>query len=159
MTKHLSVIKIKYNQDIKSAHHIFYKKYKPNRNEDLDKLIATPNSDTKNSSLIARTLFVNGLPPYLSVQGTKNVFSIFGQIEHVLMFEKPQTSPFSQLSQEKSYFTTDESNSSSFKVAYIVYNQAGSVDKALKKPVAEERLVSTKQSPVPVGFKSKHIFE
>lgn len=74
------------------------------------------------------------------------------------MFEKPQTSPFSQLSQEKGYFTTDESNSSSFKVAYIVYNQAGSVDKALKKPVTEERLVSTKQSPVSIGFKSKRLF-
>ena len=147
------MIKIKYNQETKSAHHVFYRRYKPNRNEDLDKLIASDSSET-NSALASRTLFVNGLPPYLNVEGTRNVFNIFGQIEHVLMFEKPQSTPFSHISKGQGYFTPDESKSNSFKVAYIVYNQAGSVDKALKKLVTEERIVSTKQNPIPVGFKS-----
>ena len=150
------VLKVKFSQESKSAHHLFYKKYKPNRNDDLDKQIST-NSFEKNNDLAARTLLVVGVPAYLNSQAVKNVFSCFGQIDHVLLYAEPNSLPFSSIKNEKkptSIFNADESKLGCFKVAYIVYTQIGSVEKSLNKPVADERIASTKQQPISVGFKS-----
>ena len=156
MAINLQVLKVKFSQESKSAHHLFYKKYKPNRNDDLDKQIST-NSFEKNSDLAARTLLVVGVPSYLNSQAVKNLFSCFGQIDHVLLYAEPNSLPFSSIKNGKkptSIFDVDESKLGCFKVAYIVYNQIGSVEKSLNKPVAEERIALTKQQPISVGFKS-----
>lgn len=147
------VIKIKYNKETQSAHHIFYKKYKPNRSDDLNNLVSSNVYET-NSDRAAKTLFVTGLPSYMNVQAVKNVFNIFGQIEEVLLFREAQTLPFSALRQSKkvSYFSNDQSGLG-FKVGYVVFGQATSVEKALNKPSDEERSVSTKQNPISIGMK------
>jgi len=152
------LIKIQFDPSIKSAHHLFYKKYKPNRNDDLDKLISAQ-AFQANTDIAQRTLFVTGLPPYMTIQAIKTVFSVFGPIENVHIHNRPQSSPLSQLKSEKksskSYFSeSNDSRIAGFKVAYIVYDQATSVAKALAKPVTEERVVSTSQQPIAVGFKS-----
>lgn len=121
----------------------------------MDKLIS--NNNESNTDLASRTIFVNGLPSYSTIQGVKNVFNIFGNIEQVLIFPHAQQSPFSGLNDKKnSYFTTDESKLEGFKVAYVIYNQVGSAEKAINKPVTDERVMSNKQQPIAVGFKSWH---
>ena len=143
------------NQESKSAHHVFYKKYKLNRNDDLDQLIS--NDNESNMDLASRTIFVNGLPSFSTSQGVKNVFNVFGNIDNVLLFQKAQQLPFIGLNDKvdpQSFFTTDDSRSEGFKVAYVIYNQIGSAEKAFNKPVNDERIMSTKQQPIAVGFKS-----
>lgn len=151
------VLKVKFDTDIKSAHHLFYKKYKPNRNDDLDKLISSQAFES-NTDLAKRTLFANGLPAYMNPQAVKSVFSIFGAIDNVQIFSKVQASPFgnarkSEKKMAKSYFSNDDSKLPGFKVAYITFCQEGSVIKALAKPVEEERVISGEKQPIAVGFK------
>ncbi len=150
------VIKIKFDQTSKSSHHLFYKKYKPNRNEDLENLTSTKIFQ-ENADIAQRTLFVDGLPSYMNIQAIKNVFNVFGPIQNIHISKTSQSNPFSQTENKtsKSYFSEGHNSElEGFKIAYIVFDQATSIVKALTKPVTEERVVSTSQQPIIVGFQS-----
>ncbi len=157
------------NEKIQSCHHIFYKQHK------LKKSIESSQDQDYNT----RTLFVTHIPLYFTEQGLRNVFSYFGKVENVLICANPTSNPFSnsaKLNENSSnkkanYFNSPshkneddddeviESNKG-FRVAYILFSQSQSIEKALKKPLVdkERSLENGKESTIKTGLKSKTTF-
>lgn len=136
------VIKVKYDQQSKASHHLFYKKHKLGK-KDL-------------SDLSSRTLFVSNIPPYCTEQGLKNVFGSFGKVERVLIHSKPTPNPFEAFENidKKSYFDfEDKEEANSFKVAYVVFTQEQSLEKSIKKPTDKEKILNKEQN-ISTGMKS-----
>ena len=151
---------------MQSSHHIFYKQHK------LKKSVETTSGT---NDFNTRTLFATNIPPYFDEQGLRNVFSYFGKVDYALIYSKPTLNPFVKLnsvasSSEKkkksSYFSNatelndndkiiDETNPE-FRVAYIIFNQVQSMEKALKKPLVdkERTLFNAKDTNVKTGLKS-----
>ena len=122
-----------------------------------------------------KTLFVTNIPPYFDEQGIRNVFNYFGKVDYALIYSQPTSNPFAKLNsvasssdkkKKPSYFSdtlklnvnefvSDETNVD-FRVAYIVFNQTQSMEKALKKPLVdkERTLFNSKDSNVKTGLKS-----
>jgi RNA recognition motif-containing protein len=113
-------------------------------------------------------LFVSGIPPYCNETGLRNVFGNFGKIEKIKFFTKPTSTPFSEgnlinsanlnvngKEREKSYFENKNENElECFKVAYILFAQEQSADKAMKYSKEDTKILSTKEHPIHVGFQS-----
>lgn len=95
----------------------------------------------------------------------------------MVLYSKPSTNPFKNLNQsnlsaekpdkkaqkQKTYFhdTEEEEDNpekerESFKIAYVLFNQASSIEKAMKKPNDSERTLCTNnENAVNTGMKSK----
>ncbi|CAF0778824.1 unnamed protein product [Brachionus calyciflorus] len=138
------VIKVKFNEQSQACHHLFYKKNKIGKSE--------------TNEFNSRTLFVNNIPPYYTEQGIKNVFSVFGRVDNVFIHSKPTSNPFIKQNEihKKSYFEHDDENNDDehgFKIAYVVFSQEQSVDKSLKKPIDNERILTNTDTIISTGMK------
>lgn len=149
------VLKVKFNQNIKSHHCLYYKPHKLNSQKSDDQ----PNDD----ELASRTLFVYNVPPYADKSAMRNVFSCYGSVQHVLLFTKPTRNPFATLTSTTTK-TEDEETSPffkhiivedddefsieaerplddgqiCFKVAYVIFAEAEAIDRAVNKPVQDK---------------------
>ncbi|RNA33210.1 ribosomal RNA-processing 7 -like protein [Brachionus plicatilis] len=134
-------IKVKYDHGSQACHHLFYKKHKLGKSDSND--------------LSSRTLFVSNIPPYYTEQGLKNVFGAFGKVERAQICSKPTPNPFESLenNNKKSYFDQeDKEEINCFKVAYVVFTQKQSLEKSLKKPIDNERILN-KEDNISTGMK------
>lgn len=154
------------NKNLNSSHCLYYKQHKVNKSE----------NDATLDSLNKRTLFVYNCAPYLNESALKSVFSSYGKVEHVILCDKPTAKPFNRLTRqlaESKHFndpnsddefddilddqTKNESEKYSFKVAYIVFAEAESIDRAMKKSLSDKvRVIDAqeKNPTVKIGFKS-----
>lgn len=146
-------------------------------------------SSGDNDELASRTLFVYNVPPYADKSGLRNVFSCYGSVQHVLLYTKPTRNPFSAVAASES----DKQPSSSsffrnilfenrddefsievdktaddefcFKVAYVVFAESESIDRAVNKPIQESKVRVLKDpnnkasSSAKVGMQSKIKFK
>ncbi len=122
------------------------------------------------------------LPLYFSEQGVRNVFSYFGKVENVLICNKPISNPFSSTSKldsssaeslnkkKKNYFQDAENkdekeeneaieSTRGVRIAYILFSQAQSIEKALKKSLVDKErcLENGKEKNVKTGLSSKKL--
>jgi RNA recognition motif-containing protein len=148
-TNQTKAIKVKVNEDLKSCHYLYYKQHN---------IAKSSGSESVNK----KTLFVNNIPPYFTEQCIRNVFSCFGKIEQVCLTGKPTTAPFSQNSYLDAtneliriYFNEEKDEDGSefcFKIAYILFSQVESVEKAMKKPAEKERILINKNNTPKEGL-------
>lgn len=144
-------LKVKFNKSIKSHHCLYYKPHKLNSQK-------SSSDDQKNDEQLAsRTLFVYNVPPYADIAGLRNVFSCYGSVQHVLLYTKPTRNPFAALSSDekkrtsffRNIFIDNEDEFSieaektadddfCFKVAYVVFAQVESIERAVNKPVKDK---------------------
>ncbi len=139
-------LKVKLNEDSTSAHILYFKQHNVSKSPSNE-------SDAPNK----RTLFVSNVPPYFTEQSIKTLFGSFGKVEKVHFCVQPTSSPFLPTTangkesheEEESggYFDSDRNQIGSFKLAYVLFVQPESIEKSMKKSVADkERELTTNSS-------------
>ncbi|XP_062577426.1 ribosomal RNA-processing protein 7 homolog A-like [Saccostrea cucullata] len=97
-----------------------------------------------------RTLFVVNVPPYCTQVSIQKVFSAFGEVIKVYMYDKPHSED-KQRNQSK-YFP-DIPQVKGFKVAYIVFKKPSSVQKVRSHPYDRILTLSDEEVPILTGIK------
>ncbi len=161
------MIRVKYDDQIESSHCLFYKQHK------LGKVSTSIRTQLEQNDLNNRCLFVTNIPFYANEHSIQNVFNCFGKVSRVAIFNKPNTAPFSSLEQTKSakvkYFKepienefskheNEHSNENDFRVAYVLFDQSKSLERAIKSPLDDTRqrtlLGDKNDAALNVGLKS-----
>lgn len=142
-------MKVRFNESTKSVAHLFYKPMPENNLLDDPTLI----------DMSRRSLVVHGIPPYYDATAVSNVFGIYGKIEHVEFSDRHLVNPYrfyieATKSQSSSHFSAPNDIGFKYKIAYILFAQPQSIERAINKPVEKERLASTKENPIRTGFKT-----
>lgn len=135
--QYFSAFKLKFEEtdDESSANVIMVKKYK-SQNKSTDKPLG-------------KTLQVQNIPPYATVDSIRRVFEIAGPIESVNLFDKWENENKSKFEVPSKYFS--EPLPFTFKIGIIVYKKSISVDVLLK--CKELPPLSTEEHPVLTGVK------
>lgn len=160
------MIRVNYDKEVQSSHHLFYKQHK------LSKVSNSIKSQLELNDLNNRCLFVTNIPYYANEQSIQHVFNCFGKVSQVAIFNKPTTAPFTSLEQTKSakikYFKepienettkqeSEHSDENSFRVAYVLFDQSKSLERAIKSPQDDkERILLNDKNDMSldVGLKS-----
>ncbi|XP_052895503.1 ribosomal RNA-processing protein 7 homolog A [Anopheles moucheti] len=107
-----TVLDLRYEQSDTHSHHLFVK-------ENASKA-------TCKQKPTGRTLYVLNVPPYATEEALKHAFSSAGEIERVLLQEKPSN-------KESAPIEIIDKNVFCFKVAYVVFAKPDSLNKLLRK--------------------------
>lgn len=126
-------MKFEETDDESSANVILVKKYK-SQNKSADKPLG-------------KTLQVQNIPPYATVDSIRRVFEIAGPIESVNLFDKWENENKSKFEVPSKYF--NDPPPFTFKIGIIVYKKSISVDVLLK--CKELPPLSTEEHPVLTG--------
>jgi len=97
-----------------------------------------------------RTLLILNIPPYCDHECLSRLFSNCGRVTRVYLHETPNSKapPIN----ESEFFKT-VADLKGFKVGYVVFKNAGSIEKALRLPYDEPLILSTKEHPLQTGMK------
>ncbi|XP_025104636.1 ribosomal RNA-processing protein 7 homolog A-like [Pomacea canaliculata] len=129
------VIPVQFDTRCNHPHYLYLKKHVTRENDE-----AKPKD---------RTLFIVNVPPYATEESLRRVFSSCGKVLKVFLHEKPTKG---EPPQEKSKFFPVHRPPQGFKVAYIVFKQSNSVDKALNLPYSKPLILSTSDAPIVTGI-------
>ncbi|KAL5018262.1 hypothetical protein ScPMuIL_003984 [Solemya velum] len=97
-----------------------------------------------------RTLFILNVPSYCTEACLKRVFSPCGKVLNVYIHDKPTSGPSPPKISKFFPLTTE---SLGFKVAYIVFKDVGSVQKACQLPYKTPLILSTPETPLLTGMR------
>jgi hypothetical protein len=100
----------------------------------------------------ARTLFVLNVPSYCTEDSLKYTFNCFGHVDRVYLHTKPVSND--ETKPKSSYFVTKTNQLNDFKIAYVVFNSPGCLNKSINQPIDEVKILSTKEKPIHTGIRS-----
>lgn len=106
---------------------------------------------------LKRTLFLSKVPPWANEEGLKRVLSINGIVQKVYLSKKPSSS-VSEANQ-RDYSSIDrflwaKKDTSGFKHAYVVFEKASSLKKALSSmDLSKTYMLVDQENPVSTGVK------
>ncbi|XP_048755799.2 ribosomal RNA-processing protein 7 homolog A-like [Ostrea edulis] len=96
-----------------------------------------------------RTLFVVNVPPYCTQESVKRVFSDFGEVIKVCLYNKPRNE---DAQPNLSKYFQDAPEVKGFKVAYIVFKKASSIQKVKSHPYDNILNLSPEDAPIITGI-------
>eukprot|EP00112_Aurelia_sp_Birch-Aquarium-sp1_P003106 Seg1347.6 transcript_id=Seg1347.6/GoldUCD/mRNA.D3Y31 product="Ribosomal RNA-processing protein 7 A" protein_id=Seg1347.6/GoldUCD/D3Y31 len=129
------IIQIAFNKTVESPHLMYFKKHTHQKQNDL-----TPTD---------KTIFVVNVPPYCTQKGLENVFGLHGPIKSTFLQDAP--GPVQDRPEEKLKDIV-QNELYQFKVAYVTFQNSGTVDKLMKKDLTEVVYMSTAKNHVKTGM-------
>ncbi|XP_069982322.1 ribosomal RNA-processing protein 7 homolog A [Penaeus vannamei] len=134
--KGFRVVELGFSKESKAKHQLLWKQHVV-KTYDLDKPAE-------------RTLFVVNVPPYVTEIAFKKLFSRYGKVSQVHFHKKPTAG-----APKQSKFPNLDPipHIPGFKVAYVVFTSADSVEKAMEVPSGTALYLSSQGNPLPTGIK------
>ncbi|XP_077980643.1 ribosomal RNA-processing protein 7 homolog A-like [Glandiceps talaboti] len=99
-----------------------------------------------------RTLFVINIPPYCNEECLQRLFSCCGKVEHVLFQQREGHTDSSSDKETSKYFQTGN-QIKGYKVAYVIFENEKSLQKAKTIKFTEPMCLSTNKNPILSGMK------
>ncbi|XP_065846640.1 ribosomal RNA-processing protein 7 homolog A-like [Oscarella lobularis] len=130
---------VKFDEESTHPHFLYIKKHQLRQNE--------ANVPAE------RTLFVVGVPPYCTDESLKNIFKVNGDVAAVCTRRKPGSLRPASPDESKSEFFATQSPIRGYKVAYVVFREESSVERALRMNPTLERYFSTVECPIVMGIR------
>lgn len=100
-------------------------------------------TDTHSCKPNGRTLLVLNVPPYVTEEGVKQVFSDCGTIPRIILQEKPTSGPSPNSSATPESLFTPLIRPLGYQVAYVIFKDKSSVSRATSMPYSCQRLLSS----------------
>ncbi|KAL3876926.1 hypothetical protein ACJMK2_034707 [Sinanodonta woodiana] len=130
-----SVVPVKFSEKCKAAHYLYLKEHAVRDNDE---------HKPKN-----RTLFVLSVPPYCTEECLRRLFAQCGKVQRVYIHKKP-TASLPVLDTSKYFPVTPPIQG--FKVAYIVFKDPKSIQRAKNLPYDKPLILSTPEHPLLIGL-------
>lgn len=109
-------------------------------------------TDTHPCKPSGRTLLVLNVPPYVTEDVVKQVFSECGTVQRVILQQKPTSGPSpNSLAAGESLFTPLAQHVG-YQVAYVIFKDKSSVSHAKSMPYNRQRLLSSDESRLVTGI-------
>lgn len=100
-------------------------------------------TDTHSCKPNGRTLLVLNVPPYVTEEGVKQIFSDCGTIQRVILQEKPTSGPSPNSSATPESLFMPPMRRLGYQVAYVIFKDKSSVSRATSMPFSCQRLLSS----------------
>lgn len=136
MVQGFKVMRLKFKEEIKSFHHILWKRHNVRTYDELK----PP----------GRTLFVVNVPPYCTESNFKHIFMKYGKVENIYFQKKPSLATTAP--PKHPHFSLVKPVEG-FKVAYIVFANEGGLRQAMASSPSKDLILSTPDNPVLTGIK------
>ncbi|XP_033121533.1 ribosomal RNA-processing protein 7 homolog A-like [Anneissia japonica] len=128
---------IKFNRESDAGHVMYFKQHISREPAEFE--------------LSSRMIFVINVPPYCTQECLERLFGSCGKIETVLIQQAPRMSPSSAKLEDSQYFPSRE-QMTGFRVAYVTYEDPGSLERLNKMNFKEPKFLSTPSSPIATGL-------
>lgn len=134
-----TVIQVKLNETSQAVHYLYIKEHSVR--------------DTHPCKPNGRTVFVLNVPPFVTEEAMKQIFSECGAVQRVFLHAKPSSGPPPpQSSESPETFFQAQPLATGYQVAYIVYHEKSSVKRAKTMSYSKERYFCTARCPLVTGI-------